>query len=64
MTGVLVRTIDLSATGINRPSALVFAPGSDGKPHHLYITDRGVNYTTDPNENDGRSFELKLVRVP
>jgi hypothetical protein len=27
-------------------------------------TDRGVNYTTDPNENDGRLFELKLVKVP
>ncbi|TMK85071.1 MAG: hypothetical protein E6G43_12150 [Actinobacteria bacterium] len=64
MTGVLVRTIDLSATGINRPSALVFARGSDGKPHHLYITDRGVNYSTDPNENDGRLFEFKLVKVP
>jgi sugar lactone lactonase YvrE len=64
MTGVLVRTIDLSATGINRPSALVFARGSDGKPHHLYVTDRGVNYTTDPNENDGRLFELRLIKVP
>jgi hypothetical protein len=42
----------------------VFARGSDGKPHHLYVTDRGVNYTTDPNENDGRLFELKLVKVP
>ena len=30
----------------------------------MYVTDRGVNFTLDPNENDGRLFEFKLVRVP
>ena len=60
MKGRLVRRIDLSGTGIHHPSALVFAPGSNGRPHHLYVTDRGVNYTVDPNENDGRLFEFKI----
>jgi len=60
MKGRLVKKIDLTATGINRPSALTFAPGSGGQRHHLYVTDRGVNYTVDPNENDGRLFELRL----
>ena len=45
-------------------SDLVFAPGTDGSPRHLYLTDRGVDNNVDPNENDGRLYEVELVDVP
>jgi sugar lactone lactonase YvrE len=45
-------------------SDLVFAPGTDGSPRRLYLTDRGVDNNVDPNENDGRLYEVELVDVP
>jgi hypothetical protein len=45
-------------------SDLVFAPGTDGSPRRLYLTDRGVDNDVDPNENDGRLYQVKLVNVP
>jgi len=59
LKGRLIRKIDLSTTGIDRPSAVVFAPGTDGGRHRMYVTDRGVNFTLDPNENDSRLFEFQ-----
>jgi hypothetical protein len=45
-------------------SDLVFAPGTDGAPRHLYLSDRGVDNDVDPNENDGKVYEVELVNVP
>jgi sugar lactone lactonase YvrE len=45
-------------------SDLVFAPGTDGSPRRLYLTDRGVDNNVDPNENDGRLYQVELVDVP
>jgi hypothetical protein len=45
-------------------SDLVFAPGTDGSPRRLYLTDRGVDNDVDPNENDGRLYQVELVDVP
>ena len=42
-------------------SDLVFAPGTDGSPRRLYLTDRGVDNNVDPNENDGRLYQVELV---
>jgi sugar lactone lactonase YvrE len=43
---------------------LVFAPGTDGSPRRLYVTDKGVDNNVDPGENDGRLYEVELVDVP
>jgi sugar lactone lactonase YvrE len=45
-------------------SDLVFAPGTDGSPRRLFLTDRGVDNDVDPNENDGRLYQVELVDVP
>jgi hypothetical protein len=59
-SGRLVRTYDASI-GSDSPSGLRFVPGRHGG-RTLYMTDRGVDNNSDPNENDGRIFELRLVR--
>jgi hypothetical protein len=61
MRGRLVRKIDISATGIKAASGITFAPGTDGSPSRLYITDRGVDNNVNPHENDGKLFELKIA---
>jgi hypothetical protein len=61
MGGKLVRKIDISATGIKAASGITFAPGTDGSPSRLYITDRGVDNNVNPHENDGKLFELKIA---
>jgi hypothetical protein len=38
----------------------VFAPGPSGG-RRLYLTDRGVDNQVDPNEKDGRLYQVKLV---
>jgi len=60
--GRFVRAYDLSSISSNSPSGLRFAPGRHGHGRALYLTDRGVDNGSDPNENDGRIFELRLVR--
>jgi hypothetical protein len=59
--GVLVESFDLSASSISRPSDIALAPASDGDSGmHAYVTDRGADNDTDPDENDGRIFEFAL----
>lgn len=55
------RRVDNDCRGF---SDLVFAPGTDGAPRHLYLTDRGVDNNVDPNENDGKVYEVELVHAP
>jgi hypothetical protein len=65
LDGTLVESIDLSTSGILRPSDVTLAPGSDDAAEtHAYITDRGVDNGNDPDENDGRIFEFELVQAP
>jgi hypothetical protein len=61
MGGKLVRKIDISATGIKAASGITLAPGTDGSPSRLYVTDRGVDNNVNPHENDGKLFELKIA---
>jgi sugar lactone lactonase YvrE len=64
MKGGLVQKIDISGLGIMSASGIAFAPGTDGGRSRLYLTASGVDNNVDPNENDGRLFELKLVKTP
>ncbi len=57
--GSVIRRYDLSAAHLRSPSSLVFGPSSaDPNKRSFYITDRGVDNGSDPNENDGRIVEL------
>ena len=56
-----MRKIDISATDIKAASGITFAPGTDGSPSRLHITDRGVDNNVNPHENDGKLFELKIT---
>jgi len=61
-SGTLVQTIDISAANAKKPAGLAYAPGSlDASTKHLYIVDRGVDNDTDPNENDGKMYEVTLA---
>jgi len=64
MKGGLVQKIDLTGIGIVSASGIVFAPGTDGGRSRLYLTASGVDNNVNPNENDGKLFELKFVKTP
>ena len=64
MKGGLIQKIDLSGLGIVSASGITFAPGTDGGRSRLYLTASGVDNNVNPNENDGRLFELKFVKTP
>ena len=64
LRGGLVQKIDISGLGIVSASGIAFAPGTDGGRSHLYLTASGVDNNVNPNENDGRLFELKFVKAP
>ena len=54
------RADSTTAPGCHGFSDVVFAPGPSGA-RRLYLTDRGVDNEVDPNENDGRLYQVKLV---
>ncbi len=63
-SGVLVRVIDISFLNPVAPSDITRAPGSQNPGvMNLYITDRGVDNRQDPNENDGKIYELALGQI-
>lgn len=59
-SGTLVRTISVSGVSqLKYISGLAVAPASSGSGHkHLWIVDRAVDNGPDPNENDGKLFEV------
>ncbi len=60
-TGTLIRVIDVSPADAHREAGLVLAPASDGSSGwNMYIAARGVDNGADPNENDGRIYEMSL----
>ena len=62
--GALVRTISLAQANLSGASAIEFAPGSsDPSAWHVYITSRGADNDSDPDENDGRLYELSISGV-
>jgi len=64
LRGGLVRKIDISGLGIVSASGIAFALGTDGGRSRLYLTASGVDNNVNPNENDGRLFELRFVKTP
>lgn len=63
--GTLVRTISASAiTGLRFISGLAVAPASDDSGGmNLWIVDRATDNGADPNENDGRMFEISAPDI-
>jgi hypothetical protein len=62
--GDLVRIIDISAAPAVMPGGLAYAPSSvNPSEMNLFITDRGVDNNDDPNENDGKVYEMSLPYV-
>jgi hypothetical protein len=59
--GVLVRIIDARVPGMANLSGLGMAPASENSGRMNYwIVDRAVDNGPDPNENDGKLFELSV----
>ena len=60
-TGEVVNVFILSSVNIHAPSGLGIGPGSQNPfVSNIYITARGVDNNSDPNENDGKVYELSL----
>jgi hypothetical protein len=55
--GALLRVVDLRPISARNPTGGTVAPGSRGGTSY-WIVDRGVDNNTDPNENDGKVYEL------
>ncbi|HSF14766.1 MAG TPA: Ig-like domain-containing protein, partial [Vicinamibacteria bacterium] len=64
-TGTLLQTIDISQANASKPAGLTFAPGSvDSSSVSLYVAARGVDNDSNPNENDGRIYEMFIPGLP
>ncbi len=62
--GTLVDTIDIEAANADKPAGLAYAPRSQNPAqNNIYVAARGVDNNTDPNENDGRIYELSLNTI-
>ena len=63
--GVLIRKISISSLTSKALAGLAYAPAS-GNPtkKNLYIVDRAVDNGTDPNENDGKMYEISFPALP
>src|SRR5688572_2299111 len=62
-TGTLLRAYDLSLMGSagNIRSDVTYAPGSQNPGiKNIYIASRGVDNNNDPNENDGKIWEINI----
>ena len=59
--GELVRIIDARVPGMTFLSGLGMAPGSNSGQMNYWIVDRAVDNGPNPNENDGKLFELSLA---
>ena len=60
-TGALIRKIDISDGGSKKGSGITLAPASNGSGAlHMYIVNRGVDNGADPNENDGKIYEMTV----
>ena len=58
-SGILLRTMDVSAANGVAPAGLAYAPASNGSGvKHFYIVDRGIDNNINPNSIDGKLFEM------
>lgn len=59
--GDVVNIYDLTSANIRAPAGAAIGPGSvDPAVMNLYISDRGVDNSDNPNENDGKIYEIDL----
>jgi hypothetical protein len=62
---MLMNVIDISVTNQIKAAGLAVAPATnDPTRMDLYIVDRGIDNDTDPNENDGKMYELSVQLPP
>jgi uncharacterized protein YjiK len=62
--GALVRMLDISAAGAKKPAGLAYGPSSvNPSEMNVYITERGVDNGSDPNENDGKVYEMSFPPI-
>lgn len=60
-TGTLLGTIDLAAANTRHAEDVVLAPaGTEPGQTNMYVVDRGVDNQADPNENDGKMYEMSI----
>jgi hypothetical protein len=60
-TGSLVNSINIGFLNARNMAGLGCGPGSlNPGDTNIYITDRGVDNAVDPNENDGKIYEIAL----
>ncbi len=61
LTGSLVNLYDISSLNAVSPAGLGMGPGSQNPSETVvYISQRGVDNNQDPNENDGKVFEVSI----
>ncbi len=61
LDGTHVQNIDVTATNGVAVAGLAYGPSSTNpNDRHLYIVDRGVDNGQNPNENDGKLYELSF----
>lgn len=59
ISGTLIKTIDIDFLDATSPAGIAYAQGSQNPSmKSLYIADRGVDNDFDPNENDGKIYEI------
>ncbi len=59
--GTLIRYLDISSIEPTREAGIVYAPASTNpNADHIYIVARGVDNGSDPNENDGKMYEVSF----
>ena len=64
-SATLLNIVNLTAARPVKPAGIVVAPASNGSgAQRLYIVDRGVDNNVDPNENDGRFYEMAVTFPP
>lgn len=63
--GVEVNVIDISFLNARSTAGLAYGPGSSNSSvNNIYIAARGVDNGADPNENDGKIYEITLSVSP
>jgi len=62
---MLINVIDIAVTNQLKAAGITVAPATnDPSRLDLYIVDRGVDNDADPNENDGKLYELSVAFPP
>ena len=59
--GTILRYIDFSSTRANKPAGLAYAPSSTTpNQKNIFVVARGVDNADNPNENDGKLYEISF----